>query len=207
MALNNMTRPAAATAPTPLDKLLTRIRACRACADALPAAPRPVLRAHGEARILIASQAPGARVHRTGIPWNDLSGERLRDWLGVDKAAFHDCTRFAIVPAGFCYPGKAASGDAPPRPECARLWLDKLLAHLPRIELTLLVGQYAQVRFLGKRRRENLTATVRAWRDYLPEYLPLPHPSPRNQGWLKYNPWFAEELLPVLRQKVRQLVK
>lgn len=189
--------------PSALDELLTAIRACRACAASLPLPPRPVLRAHSAARILIASQAPGVRVHTSGIPWNDPSGARLREWLGVSTAEFHDCTRFAIIPMGFCYPGRLRSGDAPPRRECAPLWLDKLLAQLPRIDLTLLVGGYAQRHFLGKRCRPSLTETVRAWRDYLPDYLPLPHPSPRNQGWLKHNPWFADELLPALRTEVR----
>jgi uracil-DNA glycosylase len=187
-----------------LDALLRDIRACRICEASLPLGPRPVLQAGSSARILVASQAPGLRVHETGIPWNDASGRRLLDWLQMDEAVFYDPRRVAIVPMGFCYPGRAGSGDAPPRPECRATWHPRLLPLLPRVRLTLLVGQYAQAYFLGKRRRPALTDTVRAWRDYLPAMLPLPHPSPRNVGWFKANPWFEEEVVPALRERVRE---
>jgi uracil-DNA glycosylase len=185
-----------------LGSLLAEIRACRACEAELPLGPRPVLQAHAEARILVVGQAPGARVHASGIPWDDASGQRLRGWLDVDATTFYDATKFAIVPMGFCYPGRGKGGDNPPRPECAPLWLDRLLAQLPAIRLTLLIGQYAQQRFLGSARKASLTDTVRAWHDYGPAILPLPHPSPRNQVWLKRNPWFGVDVLPELRARV-----
>ncbi len=205
---------APATAPAPgadleaaLEAVLRAARACRICAADLPLGPRPVLRARAGARLLIVGQAPGTRVHETGIPWNDPSGERLRDWLAVDRDGFYDQTRIAIVPMGFCYPGRnPRGGDNPPRPECAPLWHAPLLAALPGIELTLLVGQYAQAHYLGKRRRATLTETVHAWADYAPGFLPLPHPSWRNTAWLKRNPWFGAELLPELRARVRALL-
>ncbi|KDB08526.1 Uracil-DNA glycosylase superfamily [Burkholderia sp. lig30] len=185
-----------------LDTLLAEIRACRACEADLPLGPRPVLRAHRDARILIVGQAPGARVHASGIPWDDASGKRLREWLGVDADTFYDASRFAIVPMGFCYPGRGASGDNPPRPECARRWHDRLLAELPAIRLTLLIGQYAQRYFLRDARKASLTETVHAWREYGPALLPLPHPSPRNQAWFKHHPWFEADVLPELRRRV-----
>lgn len=196
-----MTRPSR----TSLDALLTEIRACRICEAKLPLGPRPVLQAHADARILIVGQAPGARVHASGVPWDDASGRRLRSWLDVDADTFHDATRFAIVPMGFCYPGRGKGGDNPPRPECAPLWLDRLLAQLPAIRLTLLIGQYAQQRFLGSARKSSLTDTVRAWHDYGPAILPLPHPSPRNQVWIKRNPWFELDVVPELRARVSRL--
>lgn len=186
--------------------LLQRIRACRLCAAHLPLGPRPVLRSRASARLLIVGQAPGTRVHASGIPWNDPSGERLRAWLGMDRDAFYDEARVAIVPMGFCYPGKGRSGDLPPRAECAQTWHPQLLPQLPRIELTLLIGQYAQRYFLGTARGDDLTATVRAYRDYLPRCLPLPHPSPRNIGWFRRNPWFESEVLPTLRRRVQALL-
>jgi uracil-DNA glycosylase len=189
-----------------LAALLEEVRACRLCAAQLPLGPRPVLRASASARLLVVGQAPGTRVHASGIPWDDASGKRLREWLGVDAATFYDETRVAIVPMGFCYPGKGASGDLPPRPECRQTWHPRLLPLLPRIEFTLLIGQYAQAHFLGARRKASLTDTVRAWREYQPVYLPLPHPSPRNVGWFKANPWFAAEVLPALRERVAILV-
>lgn len=188
-----------------LTALLTEIRACRICAGHLPLGPRPVLRASAGARVLIVGQAPGTRVHETGIPWNDPSGDRLREWMALDRESFYDESRFAIVPMGFCYPGRGSSGDLPPRPECARAWREPLHAALPGIELTLLIGQYAQAWYLGKRRRRTLTETVRAWRDYAPAYLPLPHPSPRNIGWLKRNDWFAAEVVPALRRRLAEI--
>jgi uracil-DNA glycosylase len=187
-----------------LDGLLRELRACRACAASLPLGARPVLQAAPGARILIASQAPGARVHASGIPWSDASGMRLREWMQVDDATFYDPRCVAIVPMGFCYPGKAGSGDAPPRPECRTTWHPRLLPLLPQVRLTLLVGQYAQAYFLGKWRKPGLTETVRAWREYMPTLLPLPHPSPRNVGWFKANPWFEGEVLPTLRERVRE---
>jgi uracil-DNA glycosylase len=164
-----------------------------------------VLRADIHAKVLIVGQAPGTRVHATGIPWNDPSGDRLRDWLAVDRETFYDERRFAIIPTGLCYPGRGRTGDLPPRPECAPLWHPRLRALLPRVELTLLIGQYAQAYYLGPRRRATLTETVHAWREYLPGFLPLPHPSPRNTRWLRVNPWFASEVLPELRRRVQAL--
>lgn len=188
------------------DRLLADVRACRVCEAHLPLGPRPVLRASPTARLLIVGQAPGVRVHRSGIPWDDASGKRLREWLDLDPATFYDDSRIAIVPMGFCYPGRGSSGDLPPRRECAEIWLDRLLAGMPKIELTLLIGQYAQAHFLGRRRRPSLTETVRAWRDFAPTYIPLPHPSPRNQAWLKRNPWFATDVIPELRGNVKGIV-
>ena len=185
-----------------LNVLLDEARTCEICVPHLPAGPRPVLTAHRRARILIIGQAPGRRVHETGVPWDDPSGDRLRDWLGVEREMFYDEESFALLPMGFCYPGKGKSGDLPPRPECATTWHDALLEHLDDIQLTLLIGQYAQARYLGERRAKTLTKTVESWQDYQPQYLPLPHPSPRNNIWLRKNPWFAEQILPHLRQRV-----
>ncbi|MBB5503303.1 uracil-DNA glycosylase [Paraburkholderia sp. MM5384-R2] len=185
-----------------LAALLADVRACRVCAQHLPLGPRPVLRAADGARILIVGQAPGARVHASGIPWDDASGERLRTWLGVDLNTFHDESQFAIVPMGFCYPGRGNGGDRPPRRECAQLWLDSLLGKLDRIEVTLLIGQYAQRHFLGSRRKTTLTDTVRAWAEYSPTCIPLSHPSPRNQAWFQRHAWFESEVLPMLRERV-----
>ncbi|MBI1208329.1 MAG: uracil-DNA glycosylase family protein [Azospirillum sp.] len=192
----------------PLEALLARIRACRVCAATLPLGPRPVLRVQPGARLLIIGQAPGTKVHDSGVPWNDRSGDRLRDWLALDRDGFYDERRVAIVPMGFCYPGRdAKGGDRPPRPECALLWHQPVLAHLKGLDLTLLVGQYAQKYYLGDRRRAGMTETVAAWRDYLPAgILPLPHPSWRNTHWLKQNPWFAADLLPELRDRVRHIL-
>ncbi|MGH8072930.1 MAG: uracil-DNA glycosylase family protein [Lysobacter sp.] len=191
----------------PLDELLRDIRACRICEAHLPLGPRPVLRAGTEARLMIVGQAPGAKVHASGVPWDDASGRRLREWLGIDADTFYDESQVAIVPMGFCYPGKAGSGDAPPRPECRATWHPRLLPLLPNVELTLLIGQYAQAYFLGTRRKGSLTATMRAWREYLPSQLPLPHPSPRNVAWFKANPWFEGEVLPTLRERVGGLLR
>lgn len=190
-----------------LGRIIAEARACRLCAAELPLGPRPVVRAAASAKLLVIGQAPGTRVHETGIPWNDRSGDRLRDWLQVGREAFYDESRIAIVPMGFCYPGVDANGgDRPPRRECAPLWHPPLRAALPRVELTLLVGLYAQGHYLGKRRQKTLTETVRHWRDYLPDFLPLPHPSWRNTVWLRKHPWFEEDLLPELRQRVEKLL-
>ncbi|HWA13158.1 MAG TPA: uracil-DNA glycosylase family protein [Burkholderiales bacterium] len=190
----------------PLARLLQDIRACRHCAGDLPCGPRPVLQAARPARLRIIGQAPGRKVHETGIPWDDASGERLRNWLGLAPAQFYDPEKVAIIPMGFCYPGKAGSGDNPPRPECAPRWHEKLDAQLPGIRLTALVGQYAQARYLAGRRKATLSDTVRAWKTYLPSgWLPLPHPSPRNQPWLAMNPWFEAELVPRVQAVVRSL--
>lgn len=188
-----------------LDALLSAVRKCRACERHLPLGPRPVLRAGETARILVVGQAPGVRVHVTGIPWDDPSGERLRAWMGLDTHRFYDESQIAIVPMGYCYPGRGNGGDLPPRRECATLWLDHLLDKLPRIELTLLIGLHAQRHFLGNRRKRSLTETAKAWREFAPNYLPLPHPSARNTPWFKRNPWFERELLPVLRERIESL--
>jgi uracil-DNA glycosylase len=191
---------------TDLDQLLADIRACRICADALPLGPRPILRATSSARIMIVGQAPGTRVHETGIPWNDRSGDRLRGWLALDRDVFYDESRIAIVPMGFCYPGVKNGGDAPPRPECAPLWHARLRALLPDVTLTLLVGSYAQAWYLGGRRGGAMTETVARWREYLPDFFPTPHPSWRNTAWLRRNPGFEDEAVPALRQHVQALL-
>jgi uracil-DNA glycosylase len=188
-------------------RLLKDIRACQICAAHLPHDPRPVLRARPSARLVIAGQAPGTRVHASGMPFTDPSGDRLRDWLGIDKDTFYDDTRVAIVPMGFCFPGlDAKGGDLPPRKECAPAWRAKVFAGLPNVKLTLLVGLYAQAWHLGEARRETLTDTVKAWRSFGPAYLPLPHPSWRNNAWVKKNPWFEEELLPHLKRRVSRIL-
>jgi uracil-DNA glycosylase len=189
-----------------MGSLLAAVRGCRACEAHLPLGPRPVLRAAATARILIAGQAPGLRVHTTGIPWDDPSGERLRGWMGMGKDVFYDESRIAIIPMGYCYPGRGNGGDRPPRRECAELWLDRLLAKLPRIELTLLIGLHAQRHYLGSRCKSSLAETARAWRDYAPRYIPLPHPSPRNTPWLQRNAWFEQQFLPELRTRIGVLL-
>lgn len=188
---------------TALAQLLREVRACRLCEADLPLGPSPVLQLHADARVLVAGQAPGRRVHESGVPFADPSGDRLRDWMGVDEQTFYDPRRIAILPMGFCYPGTGPSGDLPPRPECAATWHRQLLEHLPNLKLTLVIGQYAQAWHLPRVHR-TLTETVRHWQDYLPRHLPLPHPSPRNNRWLKKNPWFESELRPVLEQRVAQ---
>ncbi len=190
-----------------LETLLEEVRACRVCEADLPLGPRPVVRLAAAARILIIGQAPGTRVHESGIPWDDASGKRLRDWLQLDRETFYDPTRIAIVPMGFCYPGVLPRGDdKPPRPECAPLWHARLLGVLGDVGLTLLVGQYAQAYYLGKHGKRTLTETVAAWRDYLPAFLPTPHPSWRTTAWQRNNPWFDAELLPELRARVHALL-
>lgn len=181
--------------------LLEEVRACTICAAQLPFGPRPVVQFAPAARVLVAGQAPGRKVHESGIPFDDASGDRLRQWLGVSRETFYDPELIAIMPMGFCYPGTGKSGDLPPRPECAPAWRDQLLGFLPNVEVTLLIGQYAQAYHLGGK-KQSVTETVRRWREYWPAVVPLPHPSPRNNIWLTRNPWFDDELLPVLRQRV-----
>ncbi len=186
---------------------LAAVRACTVCAAHLPRGPRPVLRVSVSARLLVVGQAPGTRVHETGIPWNDRSGDRLRAWLAIDRDTFYDERRIAIMPMGFCYPGRdAKGGDRPPRPECAPLWHPRLRPLLPAVALTLLVGRYAQSYYLGERCRPSVTETVAAWREYRPEFLPMPHPSWRSTGWLRRNPWFEDEVVPELRGRVHALL-
>lgn len=189
--------------PRPLPDLLAAVRACTLCAAQLPAGPRPVLQAAATARILIAGQAPGRKVHASGRPFDDASGERLRAWMGISPAVFYDPAQVAILPMGFCYPGSGTAGDLPPRPECAPQWRGALLAALPGIALTLLIGQYAQAWHLPAS-SDGVTERVLGWRSHGPALLPLPHPSPRNNRWLLRNPWFAAELLPVLQQRVQR---
>lgn len=199
---------AAPNAPgSALDALLAEVRACRLCEATLPLGPRPVLRARATARLLIVGQAPGTRVHATGLPWNDPSGDKLRTWINVDRERFYDESHIAIIPMGLCYPGRALrGGDLPPRPECAETWLPGLLERLPNIALTLLIGQYAQRHYLGARAKGAVTETVKAWREYAPQFLPLPHPSFRNLAWLRRNPWFEQEIVPELRRRVAELL-
>jgi uracil-DNA glycosylase len=181
--------------------LLAEIRRCRHCEPDLPLGANPVLRASATARLLIVGQAPGTRVHATGIPWNDPSGDRLRQWLQMDREQFYDEARIAIAPIGFCYPGRGKSGDLPPPPACAPRWHPRLLQAMPDLELLLLVGSYAQNYYLGSS-KESMAERVRRWRDFGPRYFPLPHPSPRNTLWLRRNPWFEEEVVPELRKRV-----
>lgn len=187
-----------------LDALLAEIRACRVCD--LPHEPRPVVRVREDARILIAGQAPGRIVHETGLPWNDPSGDRLRYWMGLDRDAFYEERNIAVAAMGFCFPGTVNGADLPPRKACAPLWRPRLLPLLKGVRLTLLVGGYAQKWHLRDRVKPTLTETVRAWRDYGPDVIPLPHPSWRNTGWLKREPWFEAELVPVLRARVREVL-
>ena len=191
----------------PVADLFREIRACKHCAADLPLGPRPVVRGRASARLRIVGQAPGIRVHNTGIPWNDPSGQRLRKWLDLDLETFYDEKRIAITPIGLCYPGTMKNGgDFPPRKECAPLWQPRLRDAFENVELTLLVGAYAQAWFLGTRRERTMTETVHAWQRYLPGCLPLPHPSWRTMGWQKNNPWFEDELIPELRRRTARLI-
>ena len=189
-----------------LPLLLQQVRACTTCAEHLPHGTRPVLQADAQARILIAGQAPGSKVHASGVPFDDASGERLRQWMGLARETFYDPQRVAIVPMGFCYPGTGRSGDLPPRRECAPQWRAGLLQAMPHIELTLVIGQYAMDWHLPGRKPQNLTDTVRAWRECGPTLLPIPHPSPRNNLWLKANPWFEAEVVPALQARIRSVL-
>jgi uracil-DNA glycosylase len=190
---------------TSLPSLLSEIRACTICTAHLPLGPRPVVQLSAKARVLIAGQAPGRKVHESGVPFDDASGNRLREWLGVTREVFYDPKQFALVPMGFCFPGTGRSGDLPPRPECARAWREQLLGHLRQVELTLVLGQYAQTYHFGKS-SSSLTDLVKSWRSHWPQMVPLPHPSPRNNLWLRRNPWFEAELLPPLRERVSALL-
>lgn len=198
--LSTQTAPSQASE---LERLLGEIRACRVCAERLPHEPRPVLQAGAAARLLIVGQAPGARVHASGIPWSDASGRRLREWMGIYESVFYDAGQVAIVPMGLCFPGRGASGDRPPEKACAPLWQERLLALMPQIRLTLLVGGYAQQHFLKQQGHQSVTDTLRNWQSLGPHIVPLPHPSPRNVAWFKANPWFEGEVVPALRERVR----
>jgi len=186
-----------------IENLLTEIRACTECAPSLDHEPRPIVQAGATARIVIIGQAPGRKVHESGVPWDDQSGRTLRRWLDLDETQFYDPNIVALVPMGFCYPGSAASGDKPPRSECAPLWHDRLLAELPENRLEVIIGMYAQKRYITDRRR-TLTETVANWSDYLPNRVVLPHPSPRNQHWLTKNPWFETDTLPAVKERIRE---
>ena len=189
-----------------LDRLHAEIKACRICLDQLPLGPRPVLQLGKGARILVAAQAPGTRVHETGLPFNDPSGDRLREWMGIDRATFYDPEQLNIVPMGFCYPGRGKSGDLPPRPECAQAWRDQIMEAIGPMALTLVIGQYAQAWHLGEDQHKTLTERVRAWKDAPEGIIPLPHPSPRNNIWLRRNPWFEEEVVPEIQSRVRRIL-
>lgn len=190
-----------------MDKLLNEIKQCTICKEHLQLGPRPVLSAHRTSRILIIGQAPGTKVHKSGIPWDDQSGKRLRNWLGVDDSTFYDPKCFGIIPMGFCYPGKGKSGDLPPRKECAPQWHAPLMEEMTSVKLTLLIGQYAQNYYLGDRKKRTLTETAWNHAEYLPDFFVMPHPSPRNGIWLRKNAWFEEEVVPDLKQRVKIILK
>ncbi len=187
-------------------ELLHKIRKCTLCEEALPLPPNPVCSFSENSKILIVGQAPGIKVHDSGIPWDDASGKRLREWLGVSSKEFYDTSNFAIVPMGFCYPGKGKSGDLPPRPECSEKWMPSILSILKQRKFTILIGKYAQHYFLGARTKNTLTETVRRWREYLPEYIPLPHPSPRNNIWLHKNPWLRRDVILDIQKTVQVIL-
>jgi uracil-DNA glycosylase len=189
-----------------LASLVSSAKACTLCAGHLPLGPRPVFQVHQHARILVVGQAPGRRVHETGIPFNDPSGERLRAWMGVTHEEFYDAAKIAILPMGFCYPGTGKSGDLPPRPECAEAWRQRFLDALRRVKLTLVIGSYAHAWHLKETQAGTLTETVRNWKTHAPALIPLPHPSPRNNLWLRKNPWFAKDVLPFVQARVREIL-
>ena len=189
-----------------MKELISDIKQCTICAEYLELGPRPVLCADVDSKIVIIGQAPGTKVHASGIPWDDPSGKQLRKWLGVSDEDFYDPKKFAIVPMGFCYPGKGKSGDLPPRPECAPQWHEPLFDKMPNVELIILIGMYAQNYYLQKTAKKTLTETVRNYKEYLPNYFVLPHPSPRNRFWLTKNPWFEESVVPELQQKIVALL-
>ncbi|MCB1215402.1 MAG: uracil-DNA glycosylase family protein [Deltaproteobacteria bacterium] len=186
-------------------KLLAQVKACTLCQANLPLGARPILQIHPQAKILIAGQAPGKKVHESGIPFKDVSGQRLRAWLGISEEVFYDPQQIAILPMAFCYPGSGQSGDLPPRPECAPAWREAILKQLKHVQLTLVLGKYAQAYHFQKK-QASLTQLVQAWRDDWPKKVPLPHPSPRNQLWIRKNPWFEKELLPALKKQVLQVL-
>ena len=190
---------------TSFSRLLAEVRACTICEENLPLGPRPVLQLHPKARILIAGQAPGKKVHESGVPFDDASGIRLREWMGVTNEVFYDPEQIALLPMGFCFPGSGKSGDLPPRPECAPAWRKQLLGQLRHLEVTLVLGHYAQVYHFGNA-NSSVTELVKSWRSHWPQYVPLPHPSPRNNIWLRRNPWFEAELLPSLRARVSEVL-
>jgi len=189
-----------------MEQLLSQIRACTHCTAHLPLGPRPIVSADPNSKIMLIGQAPGTKVHETGVPWDDPSGKQLRKWLGVTNAQFYDETLFALVPMGFCYPGKGKSGDLPPRPECAPLWHQPLFDQMDNLQLIILIGQYAQRHYLGDTMKKNLTETVKNYKTYLPKFFVLPHPSPRNRFWLSKNPWFKEKVLPDLKKRVGEAI-
>ena len=189
-----------------MKKLTKEISNCTLCASYLSHEPRPVFTFHPKSKIVIIGQAPGTVVHNTGIPWNDKSGDNLRKWMDIDSSQFYNVEDFAIIPMGFCYPGKGKSGDLPPRPECAPAWHDKLHDQLKHVNLTLLIGQYAQAYYLENKRQRNLTETVRHYTNYAPQFIPLPHPSPRNRFWMAKNPWFASEIIPHLQSRIKSIL-
>ncbi|WP_452225361.1 uracil-DNA glycosylase family protein [Lacinutrix chionoecetis] len=189
-----------------MKQLLHDIRQCEICKAFLSLGPRPVVTAHKASKIIIIGQAPGTKVHESGIPWNDQSGKKLRQWLNVSDEVFYNTKNFAIVPMGFCYPGKAKTGDLPPRPECAPQWHSVLLKHMPKVELIILVGAYAQKYYLKETAKRTLTETVGEYKSYLPTYFPIPHPSPTNRFWRSENPWFEELVVPDLQKKVNKIL-
>lgn len=189
-----------------MSRLFNEIRSCTICSEHIPLGPRPVFSVSAKSKVLIIGQAPGTRVHATGIPWNDPSGDELRRWLNVDRETFYNTDYFSIMPMGFCYPGKGKSGDLPPRPECAPQWHSRLRNEMKGIELTLLIGKYAHDYYLGKSKKGSLTENIKSYREFLPQFFPLVHPSPRNKLWQKNNPWFKQELVPELQKTVHQLL-
>lgn len=191
---------------TKLGSLISDIKGCTICKEHLPLGPRPILQVASSAKILIAGQAPGKKVHESGIPFDDQSGDRLRIWLGLTKEQFYDSEKVAILPMGFCYPGTGVSGDAAPRPECAKEWRQMVLNHLSQVGLVLVIGKYALDYHLAEQQKENLTETVKAWREYWPSHVPMPHPSPRNNIWLRKNPWFEQDVIPSIQERVRTLI-
>lgn len=197
-----------ATAISNLNKipLIAQVKNCTLCVPDLPMGAKPIFQVHPKAKILIAGQAPGRKVHETGIPFNDPSGKRLREWMDISPEIFYDPEKIAILPMGFCYPGTGKSGDLPPRPECSEKWRNLLLAYMPNIQLTLVIGKYAQHWHFGKNTKSNLTTTVNSWKHYWPDFMPLPHPSPRNNIWLIKNPWFQNEVLPALKLKISEIL-